>query len=435
MTAMNSGENKDLKISFEFRFARDRESHRANLSAHEKLVSKFSEELKGPKIISIELYQVERVGDSGSQVFYVDVYRREMVAPESFVAKFQSLDATVREATGAQNARIVRMCSPYYCYPQVVRDALEADSSGVNRPNFPTGPDAVGMIVYEFTNVKNPREFREAFLDWKTPNEACAEALNALYSRVPDLQKLTDKPVSLVEDFKRYLRPGVAPLSRVKALVTSSVAGMQSIASSIMETFDFIESKFDISIRRVAVHGDLHARNLMIGQEDWWDYGLIDFDWMHYGHPAKDFVILEATLKYMLLPELIRKAKMEDGKALPYLPTKAIELLAGCWYQTGLQVPDKNVIEDALSGDDILQEHLNSIERVNACLRVLRSRAEKCMSEYAEKYPSFPKVSAEQHYYICLFLVTVGLLGYTQTELTWAMIGLSRLGEHLRTTL
>lgn len=421
-------------IAFEFRFARDSTKHITSLEARKRLVKDFAKGLAKPSVTHVELFQVERIGDSGSQVFYVDVFRRGLVSPESFVAKFQTLAATTHEARGAHTAQIVGMCPAIFCFPIEVQNAVSGDEKDTRKLTFPSELADVGMIVYRFTTVKHPREFRDAFLDLNVPAQACADALNILYSRVPSLAHLATEPITFVEDFEKYMRPGVDPLSRVMAMATSSHSGMQDLAKSVSSHLQFIWGWFNVPLQRVAVHGDLHARNLMIGGKEHWDYELIDFDWMHYGHPAKDFVVLEATLKYMLLPELLRKMKLASGAALPYLPINAIELLTRNWYLPGLEIPEDSFIEESLETVDLLKEHLAAIKRVNSCLRVLRARAKTCMQEYANLPSSPVERSAEQHYYASLFVVTVGLVGYTQTELMWSMIGLCRLGDHLRRT-
>lgn len=431
---MTLSTHQEPSVSFEYRFARDRTAHGEGLSDRMALVRMFARQLitaqPDPPIESIHLYQVERVGDSGSQVFYVDVQRSTLGYVQSFVAKFQCLQDTKREAKGAGRARLAGMCAPFYSYELEAKENVDESGDDKLSNYIKRG---LGLIVYEFANVKKPREFREMFLDIDTTDASCVEALRKLYSRIPNLERNEDASKSLADGFKRYYRPGVKPESRIEALASSSHSGLQSLAFSILEAHKFIkESKLHISVPGIAVHGDLHARNLLVSRHDEWDFELIDFDWAHYGHPAKDFVILEATLKYMLLSELIRKKRSPDGTAVPYLPTKAIEILVTCWYTPNLELPSDSCIRDKLADVHLESEHWDAIDRVNSCLRVLRQHARTCMNAYTELPNWKPTLPGIEQYYICLFIITLGLVGYSQTELTWAVIGLAHLGQQLK---
>lgn len=427
---------QEPSVSFEYRFARDRAAHGQGLSDRMTLVRKFARDLTKtqpfPAIESIHLYQVERVGDSGSQVFYVDIQRSTLGYVQSFVAKFQCLQDTKREAKGAGNARLAGMCGPFYSYNLEV-EACDKGKNGEDKSSDGSFCPDLGLIVYEFANVKKPREFREMFLDLNTADSSCVEAIRKVYSRIPNLERNEEAKRSLAEGFQRYYRPGVKPESRVEALASSSNSGLQALACSILEAHKFIkQNKLSLQVPGIAVHGDLHARNLLVSRHDEWDFELIDFDWAHYGHPAKDFVIMEATLQYMLLSELIRKKRSADGTAVPYLPTRAIEILVTCWYTSDLELPLDSCIRDKLAAVHLEPEHWGAIERVNSCLRVLRQRARECMDAYMELPHWTSTLPGSEQYYICLFIITLGLVGYSQTELTWAVIGLAHLGQRLK---
>jgi Ternary complex associated domain 9 len=95
------------------------------------------------------------------------------------------------------------------------------------------------------------------------------------------------------------------------------------------------------TLRYCLTHGDLHAQNVLIGHGD--QLHLIDFAWAGYAWEAIDFLMLECSLKFLVLQEeadigdLLRIERLLDDKQAT-LKTDTFKELRKCICGTGLQV-------------------------------------------------------------------------------------------------
>jgi hypothetical protein len=130
-----------------------------------------------------------------------------------------------------------------------------------------------------------------------------------------------------------------------------------------------------VCVFRYLVHGDLHARNLMLGADDPTQTELIDFGWVHYGHPAKDFTLMEITLKYMLLHELLPRINSSKEIAL-HMPLLAFERFEQFLCMHGLELPVVDEFEKHMQEvDGLLDHHRIGLRRVYISLIELRKAA------------------------------------------------------------
>lgn len=179
------------------------------------------------------------------------------------------------------------------------------------------------------------------------------------------------------------------------------------------------------------VHGDLHARNLMVDAENAHSTELIDFDWVHYGHPAKDLVLMEATLKYMLLPELVQKRLGRQGSLSMEAVAEFEDVLAANCFD----LPDPAVLQSRMA--DLLKDGNGGttlevpVLRTYRCLVSIRTAAKKVLHDYCGRFSG--TAVAEREYLTALFMVTVGLFGFQETERFWALAGLHRLVSEIST--
>lgn len=400
-------------VRFDFRFDPQLNEHEEKVAIRQKLVHQFAVEHAGEENLEgITLYPVSRAGKSGSEVFYLDLRIKGHGFPERFIAKFQNKDATLEEAASARSAKIGGFCNSFF-----------------HRINV---QDNLGVIVYNLAAARDHIEFRGFFLDIRNTNEACATALHSIFQTVGRQPNNAVDPKSFIEDYAWYVDRKSKPLQRIDALtvVAQAQGGIGDVASSIRESYQRIERDFNIKVSPYLVHGDLHARNLMLSQSNPAKTELIDFGWVHSGHPAKDFVLMECTLKYMLLPELLPIAKGSASDNL-YIPAKFIEGFEQFLCKHGFSLPS---VEDMLSsvfGDIEIPAHqVQALSRVYCCLVAVRLAA----GDVLKKYCSLDKISnvtPEQHYFASFFLVTVGLLGFAELDQIWAMIGLQTVGANL----
>lgn len=364
------------------------------------------------KINDITLYPVARAGKSGSEVFYLDLVFEGHEFPKRCIAKFQDKSKTEQEASSARSAVIGNLCSSVASHEHPLED--------------------LGIIVYSLAKSDDHIEFRGFFLDTENSDEQCATALKSIFQEIGKKPNGAVDAKNLIDDFAWYVDRKNKPLQRIDALTNVSAAqlGLGNLAKSIKDTYHWIERDMNVPVYPYLVHGDLHARNLMLSKSNPAKTELIDFGWVHSGHPAKDFVLMECTLKYMLLPELLPVLKGQSKDDL-YIQARHIESFEKFLCEYAFDLPSKEVMLHAVFGKHLAPKHqIEALSRVYACLIEIRRAAGNILSKYCMEY-SQSVVNSKQHYFASFFLVTLGLLGFSEVDQLWAMIGLQTIGDDL----
>ncbi|EXE93041.1 Phosphotransferase enzyme family protein [Acinetobacter pittii] len=399
-------------INFEFRFDRDIAQHESAIKIRSNLVQnalkKFN--ILDEPVQKLDLYPVARAGKSGSEVFYLDFYIETASYPKKFIAKFQNIKKTDEEAKAAKKAAFASLC------PNVI--------SAEDKEND------LGIILYDLAKVKNHQEFRGYFLDENNSSENCAIAIKSILQDI-GLHRNTNEPDKMfVDDFKKYVHRKQQPIDKLWAFkkTSSEYSGFSQIASHILDSYNKLTREFDFSFTPYLVHGDLHARNLMLNIENPNQTELIDFGWTHYGHPAKDFVLLEITLKYMLLSELLLNTKSRDRDDPFHLPLNVFEKFEIFLCENCFTLPNYEYLLSKIPELLELKPYQNkALERVYLCLIEVRKEAGRILREFTSKHDAdIP--SAEQNYFASLFLVTLGLSEFSEMQPVWTLIGLDKIG-------
>jgi len=401
---------KPTDVNFSLRLCPDPAENRTKQLLRQELVCSFVNS-RDRKAYKAELYPVSRVGNSGSEVFYLDLFVSGISFPERFIAKFQTRDHSDDEEQGARYAQMAKLCSTILKYNHHKED--------------------LGLVVYDLAATSDHTEFRGFFLDSRNSDDSCEDALRSIFQLIGKNPNEESGPKPLVEDYAWYLNRKTEPIQRVKSLASGldSVSPFSDLASSVLHYYNKLESKGTWVVHPYLVHGDLHARNLMLSQSFPARCELIDFGWVHFGHPAKDFVLMEATLKYMLLPEflpIIRSSPKDD-----LFPSAAtINEFENYLWSHGLDLP----CHESFRSDFIIFRNLPSHQicamlRVYRCIRVIRASAHSVLRDYCRKF-STSDMNEVVHYFSGAFLMTLSQLGFRDVDQFWALIGLNALGTN-----
>lgn len=405
-------------IKFEYRFKENLKQHREDLADRKHLMVEFTKRYLGDapdktELESVTLFPVERAGKSGSEVFYLDVRIKNLDYPRRFIAKFQNIKNTKREHESAFKASTAQMATAVTKFELLDKD--------------------LGMLICDLARVGNHIEFRNFFLS-DTSTESCESALVSAFKFIGKNPNPTAQEEYLFySDYKRYVERSAMPLERLKAMRGGQVTniGLQEVAKEIVKYHDDILTSFNFKIVPYLVHGDLHARNLMVNSEDPTRTELIDFGWVNYGHPAKDFVLMEATLKFMLLHELLADLTKKNKISL-HLSVAAYERFEDFLCDHGLQLPEVEDFKCFIVGLGELHElQKDALVRVYACLRVVRNSANELLNQYCNEYMEDEHKSAERHYFVSLFLVVLGLSSMPEMEPIWTLLGLQKMGAKI----
>ena len=402
-------DNLSEKIKFEFRFDRDLESNENKTKSRVELIRQvIDKKLRNAFTIDkVDVYPVARAGKSGSEVFYFDYYITTTSTPKRFIAKFQDKNATNKEKQAAELAEHNSLCSRVIAEEHPTTD--------------------LGVIVYDLAKLPNHQEFRGFFLDMENSHADCSLALDSIFRKVC-LHINNRERKSLIEDFSRYLNRKNKPIERIQALIeaSKSYSGIHQFGKNIFENYSKVKEQLDFEYIPYLVHGDLHARNLMLDAKEPNDTELIDFGWSHYGHPAKDFVLLEATLKYMLLSELLQIQQPSRTTPL-HIPINIYEEIEDFLCKYCFDLPIWNdFLKEVPSICKLQTYQIEAIERMYLCICTTRQAAQKVLNIFCKN--NVNAQSAEKNYFSSLFLVVLGLSGYDEMELVWTLIGLDKIG-------
>lgn len=407
----------EIAINFEYRFSPDQAKHAEALQRRRLLMRKYAEYLQikapeGVRLGALQLYPVERAGKSGSEVFYLDVYEEGINFPRRHIAKFQDVKSTNREYSAAHKANFVQITAPATKF-------VDAEAN-------------IGVLICDLAKVGNHCEFRNYFLS-DVDSESCAQALASIFKEIGIRVNEGEIPKVFLEDFARYISRSSRPVERLRMLQQSSVGslGIDGVARDILSTYERVSAEFVFDVIPCWTHGDLHARNLMVNYSEPSKTELIDFGWVHYGHPAKDFVLMEITLKFMLLHEyLADKTKLD--KTSYHLPPSVYEAFEDYLCGGGMSLPTSEEFSAFVAGfEDLHPKQVYALERVYACIKVVRNSAASTLSEYCRNYYAAGFRSVEKHYFASMFLVALGLSSMAEMEPIWTLVGLSKIGARI----
>lgn len=414
-------EKTDINIFFEFRFEKEVDKHNSKVQIRTELTNQFlndNTDIIDGTIEKVELYPVQRAGNSMSETFYMDITSSStrFDIHKKYVAKFQSKELTEREFEGAKDAEIYGVCSGVFKSFHISED--------------------LGVIVYKLTRIHDHTEFRTYFLNESNSSKNCADALKSIYESLlkqhqSKTVKLKEQRMPFKEHYNWYLERPTEPVLRIENLKKSySYPSIVDIAKDISfsnkKIFDYLDRE-DIEIQPFFVHGDLHARNLMISKDNPNITELIDFDWVHYGDPSKDFTLMEATLKYMLLSELLQN-NSDKNFHLPLEIFREFEL----FITEGdiFKLPIENQFLNLFKNKENLRDgHLVALSRVYESIRVLRRVAGKLLVD--NNHIKSSTIDPQTQYIISNFLITLGISAYKEVEPIGVLIGLEVMGKNI----
>lgn len=273
--------DKKMDVSFDFRFSRDRQENKVEADVRSALIEGCLKANAGVKKASV--YPVERMGRSTATVFYVDAFCEKNINKGSYVAKFDENKAISGEVDAVESAS---------------RDGLIQESP---LRGHQIG-DKLSAILYTYSSGK---EFRYWFLDKTKDYRFVKRVVDHIYGSTVKHSPAGDRSSSMwSEEYAWYINRKVKPVEHLKAFCKSEHP-LSSHALKVFEGFSKISGS-PLEFQPVCIHGDLHARNVMVEETSTSvRASLIDFHWAKPGHIFKDYVLLELTIKLALFLESI----------------------------------------------------------------------------------------------------------------------------------
>lgn len=131
--------------------------------------------------------------------------------------------------------------------------------------------------------------------------------------RCEKAHKLTKlRNVNLLKEYRRYLRSHKAKV-RINTIVGGSTTErIEYLDTEIYNPLVALEKAFkqQRSVACGPVHGDLHPSNVVVEHDASRSAPhLIDFAWAHSGHVLKDFVLMENSVRFFMLPKFVNLAE------------------------------------------------------------------------------------------------------------------------------
>lgn len=406
-------------INFIWKFNRDEVKHGVELNEKIQLLNQYiSKHDFQNRIVKLELYPVERLGLSGSKVFYLDVFYENEQHPERLIAKFHTALRTFQEFKSSILAKQKSMCGEIY-------------SSDKKSPREES-KDSLGLIIYKFAKLSHKRaiEFREFYLNNKNSTQECSRILQVLYEQTIhcDPSELTSGSQNkLVSDYNWYIERRSAPLMKLKKLSYGIDSGSEiskkserilSFYAKLLED----ENTYNVKINTLFQHGDLHARNILLDPKNTAiQPSLIDFDWASYAHAGRDFAVLETTIKFML----IREFSSFNGKGIDkHISPLAYVLLEETLCQYKLDLPEYEENLFIKDHSRISKNEKESILRAYECIRIIRINARRFLNcSFKEERP----LTIEKEYFIALFLISIGHIAFETSDDYWVLNGCNLL--------
>jgi hypothetical protein len=417
----------EYKINFEVRFNRDDKKHGEELYNKIKLLKQFasSHPLYG-EIDKIVLFPVERVGKSGSEVYYLNLHLGRKKTPVRYVAKFQEASMTYSEYVNSVNANLHNICreKPFSSHTKEPADEHRQDE---------------GIIVYRFAKLNHAKaiEFRSVYKDKSVSDDDCCKIIENLYQRqLPSPIDLRMKsPIPFVESYDWYCKKRSAdPLGKLDriALENSEIGKIARKLHDFQSMLQTIEKYKEIKVYSFLQHGDLHARNILVDSSDYQVLPeIIDFGWTTPGHCSRDFVVLEATIKYMLTNEFV--ANKGNGLKVAHVSPIAYLSLENFLCRKGLDLTENH---HGLFGSNevkLTESEKVAIKRAYKCIVVIRREAKKfldsAVNSSIEKRDWF---TPDLEYFVALFLVSIGLIAFNEADDYWIMRGCDIIADTIR---
>jgi hypothetical protein len=158
---------------------------------------------------------------------------------------------------------------------------------------------------------------------------------------------------------------------------------------------------------------------------------LIDFGWVHEGHPAKDFVLMEATIKYQLLRELLKDIR-PDRAENQHLSVEYFESFERYMCGKGMWLPEFEEYKQSENIEQYLRkDQIEAVRRVYVCVAQIRQQARIALQRYISLAGADNKYSIEQHYFASLFLMVLGLSAMPEMDMIWTLIALNKIGDRI----
>ncbi len=380
-------------IEFELRFSKKFAEHERMKNIYLNLLEKFAVEYHTKTSIEpskIILFQVERLGFSGAKVFYV----------------------TIEKLTGHSDTRIAK----FDVYKNVQSEAQSAKDFGeeIYGPYQYIDPEnsEYGLLIYD--EIDHGDEFHYLFLDQTVNTEFLVSVLEKLYSKIYtnyyDIGTIQGSKKNF-KDYKWYLDRKNKPIAKLK-----SISGYLNEDFSINKLCDFYKgmSVKNYEVNCTKIHGDLHARNIMSNDHD---VHLIDYAWVHNGHIAKDFTLLECTILYMLLPDYML------SKTHTHLLSLEYEIFLNNIYSS-FSLSDFNTISEDADRDKVYRRAFES-------LKVIRKYAVKALKKY--KSESFNDIFEE--YQFSILMMSLSQISFESVQLEILLSTTTRILENVNETV
>ena len=209
------------------------------------------------------------------------------------------------------------------------------------------------------------------------------------------------EPKSFYEEYSQYLRGRVSDKKICQFLQNQSDKKEITILNrSLTNPLFFIDDSIQLHIERKFyvkhLHGDLHPRNIIVDSQ--YRPHLIDFEWAHRGHAFKDYILLECSIKFFYLKTNhdLEKIIEFENNLLKFNKFESIK-------STIIENWDNELIEAYILIKQIRKYAQNFCEDTNW----------------------------EKEYLSALFLITYGLLKYSECNFIYALYSLRALSNFL----
>ncbi len=251
---------------------------------------------------SIRLNPLDK-GLSGARVLLAQWPLAANITSASHVLKLGDLEKLRWEATRAE--KLISPVDPQVGHIRLFED--EANGLGLLRQAFLGSPD--GQVI----------SLKEWIRDQSEPAHVAAKISELFETRMRQWHSDEEPPAatqSFAEAFEGRLERqenlGVAYDNVGRCALIESFRGHNFATIEEIEAAIIKLSAMSEPLPQGLVHGDLHAQNVLLSGDQ---LQLIDFAWAHYGWKAIDFIMLECSLKFLVIPD---ECRIED---LIYLET------------------------------------------------------------------------------------------------------------------
>jgi len=136
---------------------------------------------------------------------------------------------------------------------------------------------------------------------------------------------------------------------------------------------------------------------------------------------------MEQTIKYMLLKECAMNNENKDSR---HLSLQIYEQFEKMLCKQGLKMSEFDVfMNEYVKNNTVNSQEQDVLERVFGCIKVIREKAFNFICKYQSETERILKksflISPEKEYFLSLFLVSLGVFAFSETEQFW-LFGNSR---------